>query len=449
MTESLGSAAINMDISVSPPLFRFTGALTDLDPQERAALRARNRESGGVVTTAALEAISRVRERGDDALRELAREYDRVTLERIEVPREAIERAAATLSPDVRTALLRAIANVGRAHHAWRPTASRIEVEPGIVLEHRPEALGRVGVYAPGGRAAYPSSVVMGVVPARVAGVSEIVLCSPPGPSGLPSAIVLAAAHLTGVDRVFALGGAGAVAALAYGTQSVPRVDRIVGPGNAYVTAAKRAVVDVVGTDTPAGPSELLIIADESADPDGIAHEMLAQAEHDPDASVVLVTTTAGLADAVRQVVDRLLPRVSRSEIIMTSFRQRGAVLLVDSLDDAIAFANEWAPEHLLLAVGDPRSLATRVRCAGTVCLGSTSSVVFGDYMTGANHVLPTDGAARYRSGLSTEDFVRWTTHQSVSPDAARTLSRDVAVLADAEKLYAHAATARRWMGRQ
>jgi histidinol dehydrogenase len=426
-------------------LVRFTGGLADLSPTERRALVQRARRVDDAVTGNAAAIVERVRKHGDAALRQLAQEHDHVTLEHLEVPLELVAKATAAIPSDVHAALARSVDNVRRAHEAWRPTSVSIEVEPGIFLERRPEPLDRVGVYAPGGRAAYPSSVVMGVVAARVAGVREVILCSPPGTKGVPSTLVLAAAHLAGADRVFALGGAGAIAALAYGTESVPRVDRIVGPGNAYVTAAKQLVASVVGTDTPAGPSELLVICDESAHPDGIAREMFAQAEHDPDAAVVVLTTSARLAAAVTRAALALLPLAPRANIISASFGQRGAILVVSSLQEAVTFSNEWAPEHLLVAVEDPAGIGVRARHAGTVFLGASSSVVFGDYMTGANHVLPTDGAARFRSGLSTDDFVRWVTHQRVTPEAARSLSRDVAVLADAEGLHAHAAAARYW----
>ena len=257
----------------------------------------------------------------------------------------------------------------------------------------------------------------MGAIPARVAGVGEVVVCSPPTSSGEPSRVILAAAELGGVDRVFAVGGAGAIAAMAYGTRTIPRVDRIVGPGNAYVAEAKLQVASVVGIDSPAGPSELLVIADRTADPASMAREVMAQAEHDPLAAV----------------------------IIDESLAARGALLVAQSVDEAVALANEWAPEHLLLAVSDPAGAFDGVRGAGTVFFGEASSVVFGDYLTGANHVLPTGGLARSYSGLSTMDFVRWTTYQRVDPAAARRLAADTAAFATAEQLPAHAAAAAAW----
>jgi histidinol dehydrogenase len=315
-----------------------------------------------------------------------------------------------------------------------------------VIVGRRPDPLTRVGVYAPGGRAAYPSSVLMGIVPARVAGVGEIVLCSPPArDTGRPPEVVLAAAALAGADRVFALGGAGAIAAMAYGTESVPRVDRIVGPGNAYVAEAKIQISSVVAIDSPAGPSELLVLCDDTADPARVACELLAQAEHDPLAAVVAVATSERLARAIVDAIAEQLPAQPRAEIIVAALAGQGAVLCADSLDEALAFANAYAAEHLLLVVADGDSVLAKVRGAGTVFMGSSASVAFGDYMTGANHVLPTGGLARSYSGLSTLDFVRWTTYQRVSPEAAARFADDVGMFADAEGLPGHAMAARAW----
>jgi histidinol dehydrogenase len=286
----------------------------------------------------------------------------------------------------------------------------------------------------------------MGVVPARIAGVGEIVLCSPPSrETGRLSDVVLAAAALAGADRVFALGGAGAIAAMAFGTGTVPRVDRIVGPGNAYVAEAKIQVSSAVAIDSPAGPSELLVLCDETADARVIARELLAQAEHDPLAAVVAVTTGKRLAQAIIAELAAQLDAQPRAEIISAALEGQGAVLSADSLDDALAFANAYAAEHVLLMVSDPDALLARLRNAGTVFVGASASVAFGDYMTGANHVLPTGGLARSYSGLSTLDFVRWTTYQRVTPEAARRLADDVATFAEAERLPGHARAARAW----
>lgn len=424
---------------------KYRGALAALSSEARRRLLDRSGESDALVASRTRELIARVRKDGDRALLELAQQFDRATLTSIEVPRERWEAALASIDSKVRQALERAARNIAKAHAAQRPQATEVETEPGIVVGRRPDPLGRVGVYAPGGRAVYPSSVLMGVVPAKVAGVGEIIVCSPPGPEGVPSAGVLAAALLAGADRVFALGGAGAVAAMAYGTQSVPRVDRIVGPGNAYVAAAKLQVVDAVAIDAPAGPSEILVVADGSADPEAVAREMLAQAEHDPDACCVTLAVGERLAEAVAGAVERAAARAQRQEIVATSLRERGAVLSVGSLEEAWPFVSEFAPEHLLIATAAPQEHLAHVRNCGTVFLGERASVAFGDYMTGANHVLPTAGLGHAYSGLSVLDFYRWTTYQRVDRDAAARLAEDVGTLADSEGLFAHAEAARAW----
>ncbi len=394
--------------------------------------------------------ITRVRHHGDSALREMAREYDAVTLDALEVPRATWHRALDALAPTLRAALERVARNIATVHKAFLPVETTVSPEPGIVIGRRPDALTRVGVYAPGGRAAYPSSLLMGAIPARVAGVREVIVCSPPGPDGAPAAVVLAAAALAGVDRLFAIGGAGAIAAMALGTDSVPRVDRVVGPGNAYVAEAKLQLVSDVAIDAPAGPSELLVLADDSADVATMARELVAQAEHDPDAAVVAVITGSHatiLADELHTTLSALVEVAARADIIRASLATRGAIITCASLVEGVAFANAWAAEHVLLVVREDAQSSTlaMLRNAGTVFVGGGSSVAFGDYMTGANHVLPTAGAARCYSGLSTPDFVRWTTWQRVSPDAAARMADDTGCFADAEGLPGHAAAARAW----
>lgn len=428
------------------PTVRWTGACAALAAADRRALFDRTTAIDSAVGERTASIVARVRQQGDAALRALAHELDGVELDALEVPRAQWQRALDALPSTLHAALERSAENVGRVHRAFRPVTQEVESEPGITVGRRPDPLGRVGVYAPGGRAAYPSSVLMGIIPARVAGVGEIVLCSPPSrETGAPSGVVLAAAALAGADRVFALGGAGAIAAMAYGTDSVPRVDRIVGPGNAYVAEAKLQVANVVAIDSPAGPSELLVVCDDSADPTLVAREMLAQAEHDPLAAVVAVTTSARMAQAIRVALADQLPTQPRAEICRAALEGQGAVLFADSIDACIGFANEYAAEHLLLAVEPLDDVLARVRNAGTVFVGPSASVAFGDYMTGANHVLPTGGLARSYSGLSTLDFVRWTTYQRVTVDAAARLSDDVGVFADAERLPGHAFAARAW----
>ena len=424
---------------------RFRGPVHALSDADRAQLLDRSPATDDMVRTTSEAIIDVVRREGDAALISLAREYDKVRLKSLEVPRDVWRDALRSLDPSLRAAMERAAANIRAVHAAAVPQRVEIAPEPGVIIGRRPDPLHRVGVYAPGGRAAYPSSVLMGVIPARVAGVAEVMIFAPPTSKGQPEPATLAAAELSGADRVFAVGGAGAIAAMAYGTASIPRVDRIVGPGNAYVAQAKLLVSNVVGIDAPAGPSELLIVADDSADPTHLAAEMLAQAEHDPEAVVALVATDETLGSKVLDAIEKLLPVQGRRTIIERAFAEGGAILTVPSLRDALTFANLFAPEHLLLATRDADTLLGDVRSTGTVFVGETSSVTFGDYITGANHVLPTGGLARSYSGLSTADFVRWTTYQRVDRDAAARLAQDVAVFAEAEHLPAHAAAARAW----
>ena len=427
---------------------RARGTVRELSTNLRRVLMARDGSTDSAIRTRVSEMIAEVRTRGDAALRDFATQFDGVHLEVFEVARTEWMRALDALDPALRRSLERAVANISTVHAAFLPKETEVSPEPGIVIGRRPDPLSRVGVYAPGGRAAYPSSLLMGAVPARVAGVGEVIVCSPPTATGMPSDVVLAAAQLAGVDRVFALGGAGAVAAMALGTESVPRVDRIVGPGNAYVAEAKLQLVSHVTIDSPAGPSELLVIADSTASPDVIAREMIAQAEHDPQAAVItLAVGGVDVADAVYAAVAKQVATTPRAAIVREALSSRGAILTTDSLSEAVSFANEWAAEHLLLALADDvrDDTLAALRHAGTIFVGESSSVAFGDYMTGANHVLPTAGLARCYSGLSTLDFFRWTTWQRVTPAAAASLSADVARFADAEGLPGHAAAARAW----
>jgi len=427
-------------------VLRWSGRFDALGPADRRALLDRALGADPMIRDRTAGIIRRVRDEGDAVLRALALAFDHVALDALEVPRTTWQAALDALDPALRRSMERAAANIDRVHRAFLPIAQEAESEPGIVIGRRPDPLARVGVYAPGGRAAYPSSVLMGVVPARVAGVGEIILCSPPDRStGQPSDVVLAAAALAGADRVFALGGAGAIAAMAFGTASVPRVDRIVGPGNAYVAEAKLQVSSAVAIDSPAGPSELLVLCDASADASLVARELLAQAEHDPLAAVIAVVSEERLAREIVTELSSQLPTHPRAAIAAEALVGRGAVLVVKDIDEGIVVANAYAPEHLLLLVANPDAALARLRGAGTVFVGASSSVAFGDYMTGANHVLPTGGLARSYSGLSTLDFVRWTTYQRVSPAAAARLAVDVGVFAEAEGLPGHARAARAW----
>ena len=426
--------------------FAVRGDVAGLGAAERSILFDRSTSEDAALRAHTASIIARVRAEGDAALHAFAWDFDGAVLTSLEVPRTLWKAARDGLEPALRRALERASENIRAAHEAFRPAASEFITADGVVIGRRPDPLGRVGVYAPGGKATYPSSVLMGVTPARVAGVAEIILCSPPGPSGRPSDVVLAAAAIAGADRVFAVGGAGAVAAMAYGTATIPRVDRIVGPGNAYVAEAKLQVGGAVAIDSPAGPSELLVVADDSADADVAAREIVAQAEHDPRAAVVLVTSSPSLAPAVASRIERYVATAPRAAIIRDALASRGGLLSVGTLGEAEAFASRYAAEHVLVLCREPDAVAGRIRNAGTIFIGTPSSVAFGDYLTGANHVLPTGGLARSYSGLSTVDFCRWTTWQRVDRSAATRLASDVGLLADAEQLPGHAADARHWV---
>ena len=425
--------------------WRYTGALSELAAGERASVMLRANAKSSTVCAETEEIVRRVRVDGDRALYEMSRIYDGVSLDALEVPTAVRRRALDEIEPRLRTALERAARNIRAVHSAALPEIVEVETEPGVTVGRRPDPLERVGIYAPGGRAAYASSVLMTAIPARVAGVPEIVLCSPPQRDGYPASVVLAACEIAGIDRVFAVGGAGAIAAMAYGTETVPRVDRIVGPGNAYVAEAKLQVSRDVGIDSPAGPSELLVICDASCNPRAIAREVVAQAEHDVNACVLVVSLDDDTALAIAEAVEESLAVIARTEIVRASLEQNGGLFQAESIGEAIGFANEFAPEHLLLAVTGAGQALPDVRNAGCVFVGEHSSVVFGDYITGGNHVLPTGGLARSYSGLGTLDFVRWTSYQKVTREAARRLAIDTAILADAEGLLGHAGAALGW----
>lgn len=387
--------------------------------------------------------VADVRARGDDALLEMAARFDGVELEALEIPRARWDVALQGLPPAVRSGLERAAGNIRRFHAAQIPTDVTLDVEPGIRITRRWVPLERVGVYAPGGRAAYPSSVLMGVVPAVAVGVGEVIVCSPPGPMGTPPEEVMAACAIAGADRLFAVGGAGAVAAMAFGTATIPATDAVVGPGNRWVTEAKGQVAGRVLIDSPAGPSEVLVLADETADPILVAAEVMAQAEHDPEAACVVVSTDRARAQEIRVTLAEQLAAAPRREVAAAALAANGAILVADSLDEAVAFAAAWAPEHLSVMTADAAGVASRIPTAGTTFVGPWASVAFGDYMTGANHVLPTAGRARSFSGLSAQHYLRSFTVQEINEEGAVNLAEAVAVLAEAEGLPAHAAAAR------
>ncbi len=391
--------------------------------------------------------VNDVRGRGDDALRAWTRRLDGLDLASFRVPREELRRAWEELDPELRRSLERAAQRI-EAFHRSHPLTSWMTQDLGGTLGMLVRPIERVGCYVPGGSAPLPSTVLMSVIPARVAGVERIVVVTPPHRAyahrAVPVApVLLAACALLGVEEVYTLGGAQAIAALAYGTESIPRVDKIVGPGNIFVTLAKKMVYGTVGIDGLAGPTETLIVADATARPDWLAADLMAQAEHDPMASALLLTPSEALARQVQEEVARQLPERPRRDIIRASFRHRGGAVLTRDLEEALDLANAYAPEHLALAVQDPWAWLPRVRHAGCVFLGEHSFEVLGDYLAGPNHILPTGGTARFASGLTVLDFVRWVGVVALDPATARALGPDAARLALAEGLEAHAHAAR------
>jgi len=417
--------------------------------QRRAALTRPQLQSLAEPTGEAREVIASVRHLGDEALHRLTRRFDAVELDALSVAPREFARARRVLEPGQIAALERALANVHAFHAAQMPQPLALDIEPGVRCEQLLRPLSAVGLYIPAGSAPLPSAVIMLAVPARIAACPTRVLCTPPQRDGGAHPAVLVAAELCGIDTVFKVGGAQAIAALAYGTQSIPRVDKIFGPGNAWVTAAKQLVAnDPLGAacDLPAGPSEVLVIADATARADFVAADLLAQAEHDPQAQALLVTDSRELAVRVAQALASALPGLMRRPILEQSLAACRCIL-VPELDTALAVANEYAPEHLLLQVREPRHWLTRVRNAGAVFLGSWSPEPLGDYCTGANHVLPTGGYARALSGLSVRDFLKTITVQELSPAGLSALGPTAVTLALLEGLDAHAQAVTRRLG--
>ncbi len=397
------------------------------------------------IEAAAVAIVDDVRDRGDAALLEHTNRFDRISapsVAALEIAGADLRAALEALPLDDRAALEAAARRIQRFHERQRGESWSIREDDGTEVGQRVTPLDRVGVYVPGGLAAYPSSVLMNVIPARVADVREIVMVSPT-PDGASNPLVLAAAALAGVDRVFAIGGAQAVAALAYGTETVPAVDKIVGPGNAYVAAAKRRVFGVVGIDMIAGPSEILVICDGKTDPDWIAMDLFSQAEHDELAQAILLTPDAAFIDKVQASIARLLPTMPRRPIIEKSLAGRGALIVARDLQEACDLANRIAPEHLEISTDEPQHWAGKIRHAGAIFLGRFASEALGDYCAGPNHVLPTARSARFSSPLGVYDFQKRTSLIQVSSAGARTLGEVAARLADGEQLPAHAASAR------
>lgn len=386
--------------------------------------------------------IENVRKNGDKALYEYGEKFDKVALSSLEVTAEEIDEVFCSVDEKFLDVMRRAKENIYNFHIHQKRSSFVIDDKDGIVLGQRVMPIERVGLYVPGGTAAYPSSVLMNSVPAKIAGCKTIVMVTPPMKDGRVNPVILAAAKIAGVDRIFKVGGAQAVAALAYGTESVPCVDKIVGPGNAFVAEAKKQVFGKVAIDMIAGPSEILVVADGKNDPDVVAADLLSQAEHDKMASAVLVTDSMMLAKGVRDALERQIPLLSRSEIARESIDKNGKIIVAKTLDYAIDVANEIAPEHLELCVEQPFDYLSKIRHAGSVFMGRNCPEALGDYFAGPNHTLPTSGTARFSSPLSVDDFVKKMQFTYYSEDALQAVAEDVAYFARKEGLTAHAESA-------
>ena len=401
--------------------------------------------AGGIqdVTDTVSAILIDVKTNGDDAVRQYTKQFDGVDIDNIEVDSETIKAALDTVDPDLLEHLRTAADNI-RAFHQAQLGESQwfMESAPGIMLGQKTTPLAVVGAYVPGGRAAYPSTALMTVIPAKVAGVKNVIVCTPPGPDGV-NPLTLAAAHIAGADHVYQVGGVQAVGAMAYGTKTVPAVDKIVGPGNVYVTAAKMMVRDRCEIDFPAGPSEVLIITDDTADPLFIAADMLAQAEHDPNAVSVLVTTSADVAGKAKASLLEMAGTAPRKEIIQQSL-ENAAILVADSLDECIDYSNRFAPEHLEIITTDDENVLDKITNAGSIFLGQYTPVSVGDYASGTNHVLPTAGYGRIYSGLNVDHFIKKSTIQKLSREGLAKLEGTITSLAEAEGLSAHAEAVRK-----
>lgn len=417
--------------------------LNKIDSKDVQALSAylESREAGvdQQMNAKVLDIIEQVRTRKDDALLEYTEKFDHVKLDSLIMSEEEIEAVMSKVDASLIADLKEAAENIACYHEKQLQEGYEIQKEDGVYLGQRVIPLERVGVYVPGGRAAYPSTVLMNVIPAKIAGVKEIVMVTPPSADGSVDPVIAAAAHIAGVTRICKVGGAQAVAALAYGTQSIPRVDKIVGPGNAYVACAKRLVYGKVDIDMIAGPSEILVIADKDADPEYVAADMISQAEHDPMASSILITDDETLVEKVEEALQRQSAALPRQEIISQSLSNYGTVMVCDTIEECIEKANAIAPEHLELMVQDARSWLPLVRNAGSVFLGYYTCESIGDYFGGCNHVLPTNGTARFASALSCDSFIKKSSYLHYSKEALQRDGGKIMNIAHHESLDGHA----------
>ena len=386
--------------------------------------------------------IANVRAKGDQALFEYCEKFDKASFDCLQVSTEEIKEAVNSVEPKFIQILEKAAVNIRKFHEKQVRNSFIINDENGIVLGQKVIPVDRAGLYVPGGTAAYPSTVLMDAIPAKIAGCPEVVMVTPPNKDGKINPVILAAAYVAGVDKIFKVGGAQAIAALAYGTETIPKVDKIVGPGNAFVAEAKKQVFGTVSIDMIAGPSEILIVADGTTDPSHAAADLLSQAEHDKMASAVLVTDSYNLAKAVQAELEVQIPQLSRSEIARASIDNNGKIIVTDNLKSAIEIANEIAPEHLELCVDNPFDWLDSIRHAGSVFMGKNCPEALGDYFAGPNHTLPTSGTAKFSSPLSVDDFVKKTQYTYYTKDALSRVAEDVGYFATLEGLTAHAKSA-------
>ena len=404
-------------------------------------LLKRSPNSYGKFEEAVNDILLNVRTNKDEALFKYTKDFDKadINASNIVVTKEEIEEAYTKVDPALVDVIRKSLRNI-KEYHEKQKQYSWFDSKPdGTILGQKVTPLARAGVYVPGGKAAYPSSVLMNVVPAKVAGVEQIIMCTPPDHEGKVYPTTLVAANEAGVDVVYKAGGAQAIAAMAYGTESIPKVDKICGPGNIYVALAKKAVFGYVSIDSVAGPSEILVIADETANPRYVAADLLSQAEHDEMASAILITTSSELANKVSAEIDGFLKELSRSEIISKSLDNYGYILLVDDINEAVSVANDIASEHLEIVTKDPFNVMTKIKNAGAIFLGEYSSEPLGDYFAGPNHVLPTNGTAKFFSALSVDDFIKKSSIISYSREALEAIHNDIENFASAEHLTAHA----------
>lgn len=394
------------------------------------------------ITAAVEKIISDVRENGDRALREYALKFDGAVLDNLEVTEEEIEDAFAAVDPALIEVIKKAAENIREYHSKQKREGFRFERKNGVILGQKITPIENAGIYIPGGTASYPSSVLMNTIPAKIAGCRQIVMVSPPSRGGTIAPVILAAAKIAGVDRIFKIGGAQAVAALAYGTESVPKVDKITGPGNAFVAEAKKQVFGKVSIDMIAGPSEILVIADEKSNPAFVAADMLSQAEHDKMATAVLVTDSRELAGKVAEELEKQLSLLPREEIARASIENNGAIIITDNLHRAVEISNELAPEHLEICTDNPFDYLDEITNAGSVFLGRFCCESLGDYLAGPNHTLPTSGTARFSSPLSVDEFIKKTQFSYFEKEALREVRDDIDIFARSEGLDAHARAA-------